>query len=156
MLVGLEFNPVVEAKFNEFVNQDRPAYATDTIPMLLPFYDDFTENTIFPSPLRWIDKYAFVNTDIPLFPVNLGAVTLDALSDSGKMYPNAVPGPEPFIADLLTSRYIRLDSVFSPVPRAITPADSIYLSFYYQPQGRGRPPQDRDSLMLDFLAETGP
>jgi hypothetical protein len=151
MLVGLEINPVVVSKYREIQAQDGPSYATDTIPMLLPFYDDFTEPTVFPSPLRWIDKYAFVNTDIPLFPVNLGGVTLDAISDSGKMYSNAVPGPEPFIADLLTSRYIRLDSVFTPVPRAITPADSIYLSFYYQPQGRGRPPQEQDSLILDFL-----
>jgi hypothetical protein len=109
--------------------------------------------TPFPSPLRWIDRYAFVNTDYPVYPVDRGAVTLDAINDTGSMYPDAVGGPQTFIADHLTSRYIRLDSLFSPVPRSLSPSDSVYLSFYFQPQGRGLPPHISDSLVLQFLLE---
>lgn len=151
VLVGLEFNPAVQAKaaerrlFREFSG------GLDTIPVPLPFFDDFREATVFPSEERWIDNYAFVNTDIPVYPVNRGAVTLDAIDGSGQMYPIAVPGPTTFLADHLTSRYIRLDSIFTPVPRALSPADSVYLSFWYQPQGRGKPPHSADSLMLRFL-----
>src|SRR5690606_18109851 len=34
-----------------------------------------------------------------------------------------------------------------------SPADSIYLSFFYQPQGRGFAPETQDSLML-YLKDT--
>ncbi len=153
MLVGLEFNPVVQDKYEEMSRFKDISSGLDTIPIVVPFFDDFREPTVFPSPERWIDHYAFVNSDIPVFPVNRGAVTLDAISDSGQMYPNAVPGPTTFLADHLTSRYIRLDSIFTPVSRSLTPADSVYLSFWYQPEGRGKPPHTADSLSLRFLVK---
>lgn len=151
VLTGLQVNPVVRAKAVLMTGSRGPAGGLDTIPMTLPFFDDFREATVFPGEERWIDRYAFVNTDIPIFPVNRGAVTLDAINDSGFMYPAAVPGPTTFTADHLTSRYIRLDSIFAPSPRALTPADSVYLSFWYQPQGRAQAPHASDSLMLRFL-----
>jgi hypothetical protein len=151
VLSGLQFNPVVRQKAMEMAIFSKSSTANDTLPVLLPFRDDFSTSYVFPSSERWSDLYAFVNTDFPVNPVNLGVVTLDAINDSGSMYPEAVPGPEPFIADHLTSRYIRLDSLFSPVPKALTPADSVYLSFYYQPQGRGYAPKTLDSLVLQFL-----
>ena len=55
-----------------------------------------------------------------------------------------------FVAEYLTSARIRLDSIMEPEPRALTPADSIYLSFYYQPQGNGNAPEEQDSLVLQF------
>ncbi|MDP1623676.1 MAG: T9SS type A sorting domain-containing protein [Bacteroidales bacterium] len=150
-LTGLQFNPMVKAKAGDLKRMSYLATGLDTIPVTIPFFDDFSSNGVFPSSKRWIDHFAFENDDLPVFPVNLGAMTLDAINDSGNMYPNAVPGPMNFIADYLTSRYIRLDSVFSPVPRALTLADSVYLSFFYQPQGRGKAPQKNDSLILEFL-----
>jgi len=151
ILTGLQFNPMVRAKAMETSQMQYRDAGTDTIPVTIPFFDDFSANNVFPSSNRWIDRYAFENDDLPVFPVNLGAMTLDAINDSGNMYPHAVPGPLNFIADYLTSRYIRLDSLFTPVPRALTPADSVYLSFFYQPQGRGQAPQNNDSLVLEFL-----
>jgi hypothetical protein len=153
ILSGLQFNPVVHAKAME---QDAAGYLKSglvTLPMTLPFFDDFSTSAVFPSSDRWADRYAFVNTDLPVFPVNIGAATMDAINDTGNMYPDGVPGPATFIADHLTSRYIRLDSVFSPVPKALTPADSVWFSFWYQPQGRGQAPQASDSLVLQFLIE---
>jgi hypothetical protein len=155
ILTGLQVDPVIRAKSVEWKkNRDTP-YLQDTTPVGLPFFDDFSKSGIYPSTDRWIDQYTFENTDYPVYPIDLGVVTLDAISDSGQMYPNAIPGPQVFIADRLTSRYIRLDSVFSPVPRALHPSDSIYLSFYYQPQGRGLPPTTSDSLVLHFLLKAG-
>ena len=46
----------------------------------------------------------------------------------------------PFIADSLISNPISL--------KGITPADSVYFSFYYQPQGNGDAPETSDSLVL--------
>jgi hypothetical protein len=125
------------------------------IPVTVPFMDDFSSRDIFPSSDRWQDRYAFVNTDYPVNPPNVGVATLDAINDKGEVYPNAVPGPAAFQADVLTSRLIRLDSVFSPAARKITPADSVYLSFYFQPQGRGNAPEPTDLLELDFGIYTG-
>ncbi len=163
ILTGLHMNPVVKAKAMElqrikagmqmegYSGNDYLTAMQDTTPVMLPFSDDFSSDDVFPSPLRWTDHFAFENDDMPVYPINLGAMTLDAINDSGNMYPNAVPGPQAFIADYLTSRYIRLDSTFTPVPRALTPGDSVYFSFYYQPQGRGKAPQNSDSLILEFL-----
>lgn len=151
VVVGLEMNPVIQAKAAEQSRFKGSMNGMDTLPMSVPFFDDFREPTVFPSEERWIDRFAFVNNDISVYPVNRGTVTLDAISDSGLMYSIAIPGPATFLADHLTSRYIRLDSIFTPVTRALTPADSVYLSFWYQPQGRGKPPHSADSLMLRFL-----
>lgn len=151
ILTGLYTNPVVREKTFSILKSQQ----ADSTPIFLPFHDDFSDLTIFPSPERWFDREAFVNADYPVYPINLGVATLDAINDSGIIYSNAVPGPSTFIADHLTSRYIRLDSVFSPVPKALSPADSIYLSFYYQPQGRGLALNSSDSLSLEFLVAAG-
>ncbi|MCX6241824.1 MAG: T9SS type A sorting domain-containing protein [Bacteroidetes bacterium] len=152
ILTGMQTNPIVRQKYLERQMQGRIHSGSDTIPTGLPFFDDFSYDSVYPTSLLWIDHYAFVNTDIPIYPPNIGAVTLDAIDENGMMYDTAQPGPSPFIADHLTSRYIRLDSVFTPVPRKLRAADSVYLSFFYQPQGRSRNfPLKQDSLILQFL-----
>ena len=154
IMTGLQIHPVIAEKARELRREKSRLAVSDTIPIAMPFFDDFSADEIFPSSERWIDRYTFVNTDFPLYPIDYGAVTLDAINDSGKIYSHAIPGPLTFIADHLTSRYIRLDSLFTPVPRAYHPSDSIYLTFYYQPQGRGLAPSASDSLVLQFLLKS--
>ena len=152
ILTGMQTNPLVRMKYQEMQLQGRLRTGIDSLPIGLPFYDDFSYDSIYPTESLWIDAYTFVNTDIPENPPNLGAVTFDAIDQNGWMYDNAQPGPLPFIADHLTSRYIRLDSVFSPIARKLTAADSVYLSFFYQPQGGSiNFPLRNDSLILNFL-----
>ncbi len=151
IITGLQINPVIRAKFLESGTLGMKSFLQDTSAIGIPFYDDFTSPGIYPSPARWADRFGYVNDDYPVYPVDRGVLTMDAISDSGSMYSNAIAGPSTFIADHLTSRYIRLDSLFSPVPKPVTVADSIYLSFYYQPQGRGLAPLSVDSLVLEFL-----
>lgn len=150
LLTGLQVNPAVKAAFLKTSKLRIPEVA-DTTPVNMPFFDDFSASSVFPSTDRWIDRYTYQNTDFPVFPINIGAITMDAINDSGMIYTEGVPGPLTFIADHLTSRYIRLDSLFTPVPVKLTAADSVFLSFYYQPQGRGLPPEVNDSLILQFL-----
>jgi len=137
-------NPAVADKFRL---SSKAALATPSV--TLPFYDDFSVISVYPSPLRWADEFAFVNTDYAKFPPSIGVATLDALDESGALYPNA--GNNPFDADYLTSLPIRLDSVFSPAKEAITLADPVYFSFYFQPQGRTiSPPSKVSWLILEF------
>lgn len=156
IITELETNPVVRRKAESNL---LPAYkssaGTSSLPLTLPFMDDFSRNDVFPATDRWQDQYAFINTDYPINPPNIGVATLDAINDKGELYPHAIPGPGIFQADMLTSQPIRLDSVFKPVARPITPADSIYLSFFYQPQGRGNAPEAGDLLILEFGTYTG-
>jgi hypothetical protein len=138
------FNPSVSRQFNL---KRSAAVASDAI--TLPFYDDFSVISVVPSPLRWADDYVFINTDYAKYPPSIGVATLDALNEKGEFYPGA--GPNPFDADNLTSLPIRLDSLFTPLKRAISRKDSIYMSFYYQPQGRAiSPPSQNSSLLLEF------
>ena len=116
--------------------------------LTLPFYDDFSSTERFPDSQKWADIAAYINSGFPLNPVTRNAATLDVLDANGVVYDYAISNP--FIAEHLTSNAIRLDSIFSPEPRALTPGDSLYLSFFYQPQGNGNPPEAQDSLVLEF------
>ena len=118
----------------------------------LPFYDDFADAHRYPDSTMWDGSTVFVNSGFPKNPATRNAATLDVLDATGQVYDYAISNP--FIAEYLTSAPIRLDSVFSPELRALTPADSVYLSFFYQPQGFGNAPEESDSLVLEFYCPT--
>ncbi len=108
----------------------------------LPLVDDFSYNSTFPDPALWADNYAYVNNGYAVNPPTIGVATMDALDQNGSVYAFATISPETFNADLLTSHPINLNYPAS---------DSIYLSFFYQPQGNGLEPMSHDSLFLDFF-----
>ena len=110
----------------------------------LPFFDDFTESDVYTDAAKWQNNNVLVNSGFPLFPTNYNAATLDILDMTGKVYSHA--SSSPFIADSLISNPISL--------KELTPADSVYFSFYYQPQGNGDAPEAADSLVLMFACKT--
>ena len=118
----------------------------------LPFFDDFSHSNIYPDSTKWTDNNVLVNDGFPLCPPNRKGATFDVLDANGKVYSYAISNA--FVAEHLTSVRIRLDSIMEPEPRALTPADSVYLSFYYQPQGNGNAPEEQDSLVLQFGTTT--
>jgi len=119
----------------------------------LPFFDDFSTSNIFPNQNLWNGRDVFVNKDFPFLPVNIGAATFDAIDSTGNIYKTGSEAP--FEADKLVTQLIRLDSIFNPIARKLSPADSLYLSFFYQPQGVGDAPKVYDSLILEFSRYTG-
>ncbi len=90
----------------------------------------------------WMDRYAWVNRSFPVFPPTLGVATLDGLDETGRAYNNRLVNAYG-TADELTSKPIDLSSY--------TNGDSIYISFFYEPQGLGDWPNLQDSLILEFL-----
>ena len=118
----------------------------------LPFFDDFSHSDLYPDSTKWTDNNVLVNDGFPLCPPNRNGATFDVLDANGKVYSYAISNA--FVAEYLTSARIRLDSIMEPEPRALTPADSVYLSFYYQPQGNGNAPEVQDSLVLQFGTTT--
>lgn len=148
-LINLFSNPLL---IEHPVQRASSVIVSDTI-LRLPFFEDFSVNTLRPDTGKWEDNFIFVNKDFPINPPNTGAATFDVLDANGKLY--STSSSVPFIADMLTSRAIRLDSVFQPQPAALGQADSVYFSFWYQPQGRGDQPEAEDSLVLQFGFLTG-
>ena len=72
-------------------------------------------------------------------PVSRGVATFDALNEKGLPW-NPLSNTDFSYADSLTSQPIDLSS--------LGPADSLYLSFFYQPQGNGFFPLPADTLFL--------
>lgn len=130
----------------------------------LPFEDDFSNYTGYPDSKLWLDHQGYVNRGFAVYPPSLGAVTLDALDEYGRVYAHA--SRNTFPADTLTSNLIRLDSNFTQ-HRHMQVADSLYMSFYYQPAGGsqnidaggweivGDAPEHSDKLVLEFGYATG-
>jgi hypothetical protein len=132
----------------------------DPKPILLPFFEDFSNYTGYPNENLFVDKQAYVNNTFPVYPPTIGVVTLDALDEYGKIYAHLNEVSKG--ADTLTSRFIRLDSLFvADTIRKIESKDSLYFSFYFQPGGAGaadgsvgehigNQPNQTDSLVLEF------
>jgi hypothetical protein len=109
--------------------------------LLLPFIDDFSGDSLFPSPYRWTDRLVFVNNTYSVKQPSLGIATFDCLDENGKLYENA--SYSVFAADRLTSK---------PIDLSYLPGDSIYLSFLYEAGGIADLPERDDSLTLSFWA----
>jgi hypothetical protein len=105
------------------------------------FLDDFSYKGPFPSSLLWLDSSTFVNVDFPIAPPTVGVCTFDGVDKRGMPYNFLASQYSSGKADTLTSKPIHLN---------LPASDSIYLSFYYQPQGRGNAPESADSLIVEF------
>lgn len=148
ILTGIEYNASIQQFRREAAKNPMPKDSPTPNNLKLPFIDDFSKRLVFPDPMLWTDSSAFINTDYAIEEPTTGVATLDAINAFGAIYPEA--GSFPFPADYLTSRPIRLDSLFVPISRSIKQSDSLYISFFYQPQGTGTAPARNDSLILQF------
>lgn len=104
------------------------------------------KNVNFKSEILWVDNFAYINREYAYLPPSLGVATLDGLNEKGRPYNVSVPNSWGR-ADYLTSTKIDL--------RGIRPLDSVYLSFYTQPQGFGDYPNPKDTLLVEFLDSAG-
>jgi hypothetical protein len=119
-----------------------------TEPLPLPFFEDFTNSGVFPDQTRWTNYQVYVNNRMCSRPVSRGVATFDALDWRGIPYDSFNNGNFRY-ADSLTSQPINLSL------NVVAPGDSVYLSFFYQPQGTGFFPLPQDSLMLFLKTRFG-
>lgn len=91
----------------------------------------------------WTGGGTFVNNNYAVDAPTYGVATFDGLDSVGLAYDFSTSSTYGK-ADKLTSKPIDLSFR--------SPADSLYLSFYYQPQGHGNKPEENDSLVLEFFA----
>lgn len=116
----------------------------------LPFREDFFQEGVYPDTSLWLNNYVYVNGDFGVNPPTYGVATFDYLDANGNPYTPLSTRRSP--GDSLTSKPINL-TVYQG--RALTPADSVYLSFYFQPEGRGEAPSENDILLLQFKNSFG-
>jgi Secretion system C-terminal sorting domain len=143
---GQESVDSLDYNAKQYFQKDRPVNrsAHSRAALSLPFVDDFSYNSTFPDPAKWMNSGVYVNADFPIHPPSVGVATFDGLKADGRPY--GQPG-EYGGADTLQSQEIDLSS--------FTIADSIYFSFFFQPQGYGNPPEFRDSIILEFKKASG-
>ncbi len=107
----------------------------------LPFIDDFSKTFPDPNPQLWYTNTVNITRTAAVYPPSLGCAVFDAVDNQGNF--NTSYYEENFKSDFLVSQPINLNYV---------PADNIYLSFYYEPQGFLDNPEPQDSLVLQFFA----
>ena len=112
----------------------------------LPFFEDFTDDSPYPNRVRWVDSNVYINNTMPVGVVSRGVATFDALNKRGRPY-DTIDRLALDFADTLRSQVFDLSSY--------NPSDSIYLSYFYQPQGNGFSPDGGDSLYLFFHKKNG-
>jgi hypothetical protein len=137
IVTGLLFNRQLADVKNQ--PQLKKSKGTDTL--LLPFADDFSRDSLYPSAERWSDRQVFINNEYSVKQPSMGIATFDCLDEYGKLYEKA--SFDVFAADHLTSE---------PIDLAYLPGDSIYLSFLCEAGGVADPPERDDSLTLSFWA----
>ncbi|MES2780375.1 MAG: T9SS type A sorting domain-containing protein [Bacteroidota bacterium] len=105
--------------------------------LALPFIDDFSTSTLFPSTKLWKDNDVYINNDFAVGQPSVNVATFDGLDFRGNPY-----GSGNGYNDTLTSQSINLSGLIR--------TDSVYLFFFIEPQGLGDKPNDGDSLVLEF------
>jgi hypothetical protein len=131
----INYNPHVQPHVG------KPLRTAKTTVLSLPFFEDFTNYNVIPDTSKWEDREVYINNTMCYQPISRGVATFDGLSQYGVPY-DTMSATTLRYADSLTSKPIDLS--------LNAPADSIYLSFFYQPQGNGFVPDTQDSLMLFF------
>lgn len=134
----LDINQALINQPNKNLTLQRHSQLDDTLS--LPFEDDFSRTGVYPYDGLWLDSGVFINNNYSARPFTIGIATFDGLNQNGKPYQ---PGSnEDLIADYLTSR---------PIDLVVPPGDTtVWISFFYQPQGLGDIPESKDSLVLQF------
>jgi hypothetical protein len=129
-------------------DQENRSSAARTQVLGLPFFDDFsTTSTSRPDPGFWAPgSGVYVNNSLATTQPSVNVATFDGLDENGTPY-NYTSQLAQGNTDTLTSQPISL--------AGLSPADSVYLSFYWLAKGLGELPDDNDTLRLEFLSRDG-
>ncbi|MCS6968866.1 MAG: T9SS type A sorting domain-containing protein [Cytophagales bacterium] len=124
----------------------------DTTRLALPFFDDFSTNgkpwlhkgsPEEPDTSRWVPRQGtYINNTLAIDPPSFNVATFDGIAASGRPY-EFVNRFAVGLTDQLTSKRIDLDTM--------RPESNVYLSFFWQAQGLGEPPDEEDYLAVEFL-----
>ncbi|MBL7856364.1 MAG: T9SS type A sorting domain-containing protein [Cyclobacteriaceae bacterium] len=141
----------VQRKAIDPSDRSNKAARTQSLPaMSLPFWDDFSfPSGDVPQDTLWENsRSVWVNSNIAINTPTINAATFDGLDSLGLPFAEI---QSVGFTDKLISRPIKLGT--AEVPLALR--STVYLSFHYQWQGNGEPPDAGDYLQLDFKNDLG-
>ncbi|NJN28088.1 MAG: T9SS type A sorting domain-containing protein [Cyclobacteriaceae bacterium] len=123
----------------------RSATSRDSTRLNLPFWDDFSQSSYLPDTANWFveEGTANLSTGSGIAPPTINVAVFDGWNAKGTPYSTAqlLTGA----GDSLVSKYIDM-SVINPALRA-----TVYISFFWQKEGRGEKPDDEDSIALQVI-----
>ncbi len=119
----------------------------------LPFFDDFSTGSSptarggpgndRPDPALWLPgSGVYINNTMSTNHPTVGMASFDGLAANGLPYVRNNQFAQGY-TDTLASKPINI--------AGLTPADSVFLSFYWQARGQGELPDAGDSLTVQFL-----
>jgi hypothetical protein len=147
------FGQLVEMPIRPVRAYPEPSHSTATAritavdPLPLPFFDDLARSSqvrfgTHPDSMRWMPGSGVnINNNQPINHPTYNVATFDGLKANGTPYDFSSPLIQG-ATDTLTSRPIDL-SIYQP-------ADSIYLSFFWEARGLAEQPDLNDSITLEF------
>lgn len=133
---------IIPLRYNGTSNSRIVSQSQSTRVLSLPFWDDFSQTSSSPDTLLWKSGVdVFVNDGLAKNAPTYKVATLDGLRGDGIAHDilNEFIG----LADSMATHYIDLSSY--------SVADSLYLSFYWQPGGFSELPDVEDTLSLHFI-----
>jgi hypothetical protein len=109
--------------------------------LTLPFWDDFSGPQLDTN--KWISEGATQSTTVANAAPTIGTLLLDGIDEAGRPY--STVQFEQGLTDRITSFPIDLSGL------STSEANSVYLSFFWQPGGKAEMPDPNDFLSLQFL-----
>jgi hypothetical protein len=147
-LFGTAYSQLIEIPIPRSSKTISQRLKTDTIPIDLPIWDDFSTSRFTPDTTYWVSgETIFINPGIGKNPPSLNVATFDGWDAYGTPY--SVDPEARGATDSLVSRPINMGKVPSSLNQ------TVFLSFYYQKEGNGDVPNEGDSLILQFRKEDG-
>jgi hypothetical protein len=143
----LELHPIKRTTPASTVEQNKHSGRTKAIKLQLPFWDDFSTFTddIYPDENKWESrKTVWVNQSMAINAPTIGVATFDGLDSAGLAY-NASEILVTGFTDSLASHPIDMS-----VAKLGADTSTVFLSFFYQLQGNGEPPDGQDFLQVEF------
>lgn len=117
----------------------------DSTQLELPFWDDFSRTSYLPDTTHWFVDIGTVNisANLGINPPTVNVASFDGWNSNGTPY--STIELEEGEGDSLVSKFIDLTK--------INPAiyETVYISFFWQKEGRGERPDDLDSISLQAM-----
>ncbi|MBN2891667.1 MAG: T9SS type A sorting domain-containing protein [Bacteroidales bacterium] len=139
VLLGISLTAQEYTVIGSYTKSDKIEKNKSADTLELPFFDDFSVKSKFAE--NFIDNDVTISVNSAVLPPSIGAAMFDAVDSDGDFFAGGYNAS--LVADKLTSK---------PINLLYPDNNSIYFSFFYQPQGFLDLPEANDSLVLQFFA----